>query len=86
MNEPPDIMHYTNSYILSTQGGSEGKAGTYLRKDQVLNLLGPHASLIDSLPAAMVLTVPTVDGKEHTPIYNWCDVHALLVEVGRATK
>ncbi len=86
MNEPPDIMHYTNSYILSTQGSGEGKAGTYLRKEQVLNLLGPHASFIDSLPAAMVLTVPTAEGTESSPIYSWHDVHALLVKVGRATK
>ena len=85
MAEPPDIMHYTNNYILSTKGAGERRAAAYLRKEQVITLLGPHADLVEALPAAMVLTVPMATGPKRTSIYDWRDVHALLVEIGRET-
>ena len=85
MTEPPDIMHYTNNYILGTKITGENEASAYLRKEQVLTLLGPHADLVESLPAAMELTVPMANGKKTTSIYDWRDVHALLVQIGRET-
>tara|TARA_B100000131_G_scaffold311939_2_gene345449 strand:- start:5348 stop:5617 length:270 start_codon:yes stop_codon:yes gene_type:complete len=77
-SDVPDVMNYTTEYILGTDGT---KPLTYLRRNQVLSLLGHHpnpADLVDSLPPAMEL----IQGDSIMPIYLWCDVYALLVKVG----
>ena len=66
--------------------GGGGKTASYIRREQVVELLGEDSNLIGLLNPAMELTLPAcalTEEVERVPVYDWQDVFKLLTDLGR---